>query len=103
MTQQEVLCIPIICGFPTKISQDEDKQGRMCPRCNNASVVGASSRTRFELFWIPLIPFSKSHIWICSICQWQMKKGDGHDPQPPGAYAGQQQGAPYLQGPAGHM
>jgi hypothetical protein len=53
---------------------------------------------QFELFWIPLVPFKKSHIWICGICRkqtpqkrrkkaensdWEMKVGDGHDPQPP--------------------
>ncbi|KAL1406002.1 hypothetical protein Q8F55_007685 [Vanrija albida] len=79
-------CIPIIFGFPTKISQDAPEPGRMCPKCNNAAVVGATSRTWFELFWIPLIPFTKKRIWICSICSWQMKQGDGPDPQPPGAY-----------------
>ncbi|WWC58790.1 uncharacterized protein I303_101334 [Kwoniella dejecticola CBS 10117] len=77
------LCIPLIFGFPTKFSQDADKQGRMCPRCNNAAVVGGNSRTWFEFFWIPLIPFSKSRIWLCTICQWEMKQGDGPDPQPP--------------------
>nr|XP_018267357.1 uncharacterized protein I303_01343 [Kwoniella dejecticola CBS 10117]OBR89515.1 hypothetical protein I303_01343 [Kwoniella dejecticola CBS 10117] len=48
-----------------------------------AAVVGGNSRTWFEFFWIPLIPFSKSRIWLCTICQWEMKQGDGPDPQPP--------------------
>ncbi|ORX37387.1 hypothetical protein BD324DRAFT_625962 [Kockovaella imperatae] len=80
------MCIPIIFGCPTKITQDHPEVGRMCPKCHNASVVGASSRTWFELFWIPLIPFSKSRIWICGTCNWEMKQGDGPDPQPPSAY-----------------
>ncbi|EIW72577.1 hypothetical protein TREMEDRAFT_25132, partial [Tremella mesenterica DSM 1558] len=37
--------------------------------CHSASVVGASSRTWFEFFWIPLLPFTKSRIWICGICR----------------------------------
>ncbi|KAK1925470.1 hypothetical protein DB88DRAFT_195911 [Papiliotrema laurentii] len=58
----------------------------MCPRCHNAAVTGATSRTWFEFFFVPLIPFSSNHIWICTICQWEMKKGDGPDPQAPGNY-----------------
>ncbi|WWC86431.1 uncharacterized protein L201_001308 [Kwoniella dendrophila CBS 6074] len=81
-----VVCIPLIFGFPTKFKQDASEAGRMCPRCNNAAVVGGSSRTWFEFFWVPLIPFSKSRIWVCSICQWEMKMGDGPDPQPPQAH-----------------
>lgn len=34
-----------------------------------ASVVSATSRTWFEAFWIPLVPFTKHHIWKCSICR----------------------------------
>ena len=71
-----------------QITQDAPEQGRMCPRCNNgmlpppfqldflkarplisASVVGAHSRMWFEFFWIPLIPFPKSRIWVCGICR----------------------------------
>ncbi|WVF70278.1 hypothetical protein IAT40_005067 [Kwoniella sp. CBS 6097] len=77
------LCIPLIFGFPTKFKQEDTGPGRMCPRCNN---VGGGSRTWFEFFWIPLIPFSKTRIWVCTICQWEMKMGDGPDPQPPGAF-----------------
>ncbi|CAK9779968.1 hypothetical protein CC85DRAFT_289642 [Cutaneotrichosporon oleaginosum] len=91
-------CIPIIFGFPTKIKQDNEVgPARICPHCHNAGVVGAESRTWFELFWIPLIPFSKKHIWKCGVCQWQMKKGDGYDPQPPGPG---QMGGPQF---GGHM
>ncbi|WRT64342.1 uncharacterized protein IL334_001274 [Kwoniella shivajii] len=77
------LCIPLIFGFPTKFKQDAPEPGRMCPRCNNAAVVGGNSRTWFEFFWVPLIPFKKSRVWICTTCQWEMKQGDGYDPQPP--------------------
>lgn len=34
-----------------------------------AAVVGATSRTWFELFWIPLIPFKKHIIWKCGVCR----------------------------------
>lgn len=105
-----------------QVKQDGDA-GRMCPRCNNrklhtgavlrspssstAAVMSASSRTWFEFFWIPLIPFSKSHIWVCTICrkckfgvsraqtedaEWEMKVGDGHDPQPPQGWNQRPQG-----------
>ncbi|RSH80575.1 uncharacterized protein EHS24_009157 [Apiotrichum porosum] len=59
------------------------------------AVVGASSRTWFELCWIPLIPFSKKHIWLCTVCRWQMKKGDGYDPQVPQQGMATQQAAAY--------
>lgn len=34
------------------------------------SVMAAKSTTWFELFWVPLIPFSRKHMWLCSICHW---------------------------------
>ncbi|WVQ77000.1 hypothetical protein IAR50_006679 [Cryptococcus sp. DSM 104548] len=83
------LCIPLVCGFPNKFKQDApEPSGRMCPRCHNASVVGGATRTWFEFFWIPLIPFVKHEVWLCSICRWEMRKGDGYDPQPPNGYNG---------------
>ncbi|OWT36085.1 hypothetical protein J008_06423 [Cryptococcus neoformans] len=83
------VCIPLVCGFPEKFKQDNtpSQGGRMCPRCHNPAVVGGSTRTWFEFFWIPLIPFVKHHIWLCTICRWEMRQGDGPDPQPPNAYA----------------
>ncbi|KAJ7847557.1 hypothetical protein B0H13DRAFT_84168 [Mycena leptocephala] len=36
-----------------------------------ASVRSAKATTWFELFWVPLIPFSSKHIWLCSTCQWK--------------------------------
>ncbi|KAF8078107.1 hypothetical protein FPV67DRAFT_1615358 [Lyophyllum atratum] len=67
-------CVPIIFGCQTKLKPDgEQQQPRICPRCHNASVIAAKSTTWFELFWVPLIPFSKKHIWLCSICQWSAK------------------------------
>ncbi|WVR06057.1 hypothetical protein IAU60_003085 [Kwoniella sp. DSM 27419] len=79
------MCIPLIFGFPTKFKQDAGGPGRLCPRCNNYAVVGGASRTWFEFFWIPLIPFSKHHIWLCTTCQWEMRMGDAPDPHLPGA------------------
>ncbi|KAL7419285.1 hypothetical protein Q5752_006122 [Cryptotrichosporon argae] len=66
-----------------QVKQDAPEPGRVCPRCHNAAVVGASSRTWFEFFWIPLIPFKKHRIWICGICRWEMNMGTGPDPQAP--------------------
>ncbi|KOS15285.1 transcription initiation factor bdp1 subunit [Malassezia pachydermatis] len=77
-------CIPIIFGCPNKIKQEGDGTPYVCPRCHNAQVVEAKSRTWFELCWIPLIPFSSKHIWLCGICQWQMPRGGGYQPQPAG-------------------
>lgn len=34
-----------------------------------AAVIDCSSRTWFEFFWIPLIPFTKHRIWKCGICR----------------------------------
>ncbi|KAF4615532.1 hypothetical protein D9613_002921 [Agrocybe pediades] len=57
-------------GCPTTIKQEGDGSPRQCPRCHNAAVVQAKRSTWFELFWIPLIPLSRKHVLLCSICQW---------------------------------
>lgn len=36
-----------------------------------ATVLAAKSTTWFQLFWIPLVPISKKHVWICGTCQWR--------------------------------
>jgi hypothetical protein len=73
--------------------------------------------SQFELFWIPLVPFKSKHIWICGICReytsykrsmelkkidWEMKVGDGNDPQPPQGWNQRPQGAPMHAGPGGY-
>ncbi|KAF8516905.1 hypothetical protein BU17DRAFT_50391, partial [Hysterangium stoloniferum] len=74
-------------GCPTKISQDGEQPGRICPRCSNVAVVSAKSRMWFELqvFFIPLIPMPSSNIWLCTICQWEVPHQQGYEPTLPGA------------------
>ncbi|KZT43974.1 hypothetical protein SISSUDRAFT_1056991 [Sistotremastrum suecicum HHB10207 ss-3] len=92
------VCIPIVFGCPTKLTQEGEPIPRICPRCNNVSVVSAKSRTWFELFWIPLIPLGSSHVWHCNVCQWQVPHQQGYEPAraggfpPPGGNGQWQQG-----------
>lgn len=37
-----------------------------------AAVCSAKSKEYFEICFVPLIPMSSKHIWLCSICQWQI-------------------------------
>ena len=53
--QDFFFCIPIMLGCPDKIKQEGDGTPYVCPRCHNAQVVEAKSRTWFELCWIPLV------------------------------------------------
>ncbi|PAV23573.1 cytochrome c heme-binding site [Pyrrhoderma noxium] len=79
-------CLPVIFGCQTKIKPEGDPNDvRICPRCNNASVIQAKSREWFELCWVPLIPMNSKHIWICGICQWQVPIQQGWEPMRPGA------------------
>ncbi|KAE9406767.1 hypothetical protein BT96DRAFT_207559 [Gymnopus androsaceus JB14] len=72
------LFLPIVFGCPTKVKPDGNEQtAHFCPRCNNASVFSAKSRMWFELFWVPLIPFSSKSIWMCGVCQWTGPLGPG--------------------------
>ncbi|KAH9934815.1 uncharacterized protein B0H18DRAFT_869216, partial [Fomitopsis serialis] len=71
-------------GCPTKIKPDGDQTPRICPRCNNVSVTSAKSRLWFELCWIPLIPMKSNHIWMCSICQWNIPLQSNWEPARPG-------------------
>ncbi|CCM06229.1 uncharacterized protein FIBRA_08475 [Fibroporia radiculosa] len=76
-------CIPIVFGCPTKVSPSGDQTPRICPRCHNASVVSAKSRMWFELCFVPLIPMRSKHIWMCSICQWNIPMQQGWEPPLP--------------------
>ncbi|GAA94060.1 uncharacterized protein L969DRAFT_45718 [Mixia osmundae IAM 14324] len=72
-------------GCPTKISPEESvgasSATRICPRCHNPSITAASSRRWFEFCFIPLIPFKKKHLWLCTICQWRSENAqDGNGP-----------------------
>ncbi|EMD38492.1 hypothetical protein CERSUDRAFT_82757 [Gelatoporia subvermispora B] len=86
-----LFCIPIVFGCPTKIKPEGDQSPRICPRCHNASVCSAKSRTWFELCWVPLVPMRSKHIWICSICQWSLPKQVGQqqnwEPAMPGYHS----------------
>ncbi|TFK62185.1 hypothetical protein BDN72DRAFT_848929 [Pluteus cervinus] len=84
-------CIPVFFGCQTQIKPQGGQPSRVCPRCHNASVFVAKSTTWFELFWIPLIPFSSKHIWLCGICRWkapcvegQFEPAIAHMPPPAG-------------------
>ncbi|KIM87569.1 hypothetical protein PILCRDRAFT_815127 [Piloderma croceum F 1598] len=88
-------CIPIMFGCTTKIKPDGDQPARVCPRCHNASVISANSRNWFELCFVPLVPMSSKHIWMCSICQWNVPLQQGWEPPVAGF---QQQGPQGVHG-----
>ncbi|KAF8215575.1 hypothetical protein K438DRAFT_1704438 [Mycena galopus ATCC 62051] len=71
------MCIPIIFGCGERLKAEGDPNARVCPKCGNASVHSAKATTWFELFWVPLIPFSFKHIWLCQICHWKAPHADG--------------------------
>ncbi|KAF9532332.1 hypothetical protein CPB83DRAFT_673763 [Crepidotus variabilis] len=66
--------IVYLVGCGTKVKPEGPQVSTACPRCHNNSVLPAKATTWFELFWVPLIPVSKEHLWICHICQWRQKK-----------------------------
>ncbi|KAK9896323.1 hypothetical protein P389DRAFT_171447 [Cystobasidium minutum MCA 4210] len=90
----DFFCLPILCGCSTKIS-GEGNDARVCPRCHNLAVQPAKKREWFELFCIPIIPYSSDHVWICSICNWQVTRNGNFEPMRPQQYQPQPQG--YMQ------
>ncbi|TFK29782.1 hypothetical protein FA15DRAFT_663047 [Coprinopsis marcescibilis] len=59
-------------GVNSRVKPDKHNNASLvCPRCHNTSVIHAKDTQWFELFFIPLIPFSSKHIYICNICQWR--------------------------------
>ncbi|KAF8558410.1 hypothetical protein OG21DRAFT_1433128 [Imleria badia] len=93
-----LFCIPIVFGCPTKISPSGNQGARICPRCHNASMFAAKSRTWFELCFVPLIPFRSRLVWMCGICQLQTEMQPGWEP--PLAQPGYQHpGVPNQYGP----
>ncbi|TFL07702.1 hypothetical protein BDV98DRAFT_34534 [Pterulicium gracile] len=80
----DCFCLPIICGCSTSVKPDSDgpTQMRLCPRCSNATVISAKSRSWFELCCVPIIPYSSKHVWVCQTCQWQQEVG-GMEPAIP--------------------
>ncbi|KAJ7273214.1 hypothetical protein C8J57DRAFT_1179002 [Mycena rebaudengoi] len=71
------MCLPIIFGCSDKVKSEGDPTNRICPNCQHASVLSAKSTSWFELFWVPLIPFSSEHIWLCQICHWKAPNKPG--------------------------
>ncbi|KAK7693328.1 hypothetical protein QCA50_002896 [Cerrena zonata] len=93
-------CLPILFGCSEKVKPEGDQTPRVCPRCHNAAVIRANSRTWFEICWVPLVPMKKKHIWACTICQWNIPQQQGWEPQVP-TYGPPGGGAPWG-GPAVH-
>ncbi|KIP09098.1 hypothetical protein PHLGIDRAFT_346469 [Phlebiopsis gigantea 11061_1 CR5-6] len=71
------ICLPVLLGCQTTVKPDGDLTPRVCPRCNNAAVQSAKTRTWFTLFFIPVVPLKSKRIWTCPICQWTMAVGQG--------------------------
>ncbi|KAJ8592796.1 hypothetical protein M405DRAFT_732517, partial [Rhizopogon salebrosus TDB-379] len=73
--------IPFAVGCPTKVKPEGSQEARICPRCHNAAMFSAKSRTWFEFCFVPLIPMNSKHIWMCGICQVQVNMQPGWEPQ----------------------
>ncbi|KAJ7445722.1 hypothetical protein B0H11DRAFT_397497 [Mycena galericulata] len=80
-------CIPIFFGCQQRLKPEGDTTARICPNCHNASVFSAKKTTWFELFFVPLVPFSSKHIWLCQICHWMAPHVAGQW-EPPAAFGG---------------
>ncbi|KAJ7074267.1 hypothetical protein C8F01DRAFT_14739 [Mycena amicta] len=63
-------CLPILCGCQQNLKPEGDPTARICPNCHNASVFSAKKTEWFTLFFVPLVPFSSKHVWLCHICRW---------------------------------
>ncbi|KAI0781056.1 hypothetical protein BD413DRAFT_600507 [Trametes elegans] len=79
-----------------------DQTPRICPKCHNASTIRVKSRLWFELCFVPLIPMSSEHLWLCTICHWSVPLQQGWEPALPGygfqpGAQGQWQAPPYTQ------
>ncbi|KAH8107019.1 hypothetical protein BXZ70DRAFT_885200, partial [Cristinia sonorae] len=71
------LLIPIVVGCTDRVRPEGDLTPRVCPRCHNVSVQSAKSRMWFELCFVPIVPMSSKHIWVCSICHWSTRVQQG--------------------------
>ncbi|KAH9854111.1 hypothetical protein C2E23DRAFT_819634 [Lenzites betulinus] len=76
--------LPCIFGCPTRLKPEGDQTPRICPRCSNVSTIRVKSRLWFELCFVPLIPMSSEHLWLCTICQWSVPLQQGWEPALPG-------------------
>ncbi|CDO70782.1 hypothetical protein BN946_scf184798.g97 [Trametes cinnabarina] len=75
--------------------------GLTVPHKPLASTIRVKSRTWFELCFVPLIPMSSEHLWLCTICQWSVPLQQGWEPALPGygfqpSAPGQWQAPPYT-------
>ncbi|KAJ7043188.1 hypothetical protein C8F04DRAFT_32655 [Mycena alexandri] len=70
-------CLPILIGCQQKLKPEGDLTPHICPNCHNASVFSAKKTTWFEFFFIPLVPLSAKHIWLCQICHWMAPHAAG--------------------------
>ncbi|KAI1795991.1 hypothetical protein LXA43DRAFT_880933, partial [Ganoderma leucocontextum] len=85
-----------LVGCNNRTKPEGDQTPRVCPRCHNAAVIRVKSRMWFELFFIPLIPMKSEHLWVCTICHWDVPLQQAWEPPLP--YGGQDpwQGPPYV-------
>ncbi|KAI0063473.1 hypothetical protein BV25DRAFT_1915370 [Artomyces pyxidatus] len=87
-------CIPIIFGCSEHVKPEGSPNPRICPRCHNASVMSAKTRTWFSVCFLPLIPLNSNHIWTCAICNWNVPVQQGWEPLVPGSGYQSPQGMP---------
>ncbi|KDE06265.1 hypothetical protein MVLG_03424 [Microbotryum lychnidis-dioicae p1A1 Lamole] len=64
------LCIPIVYGCPSKLTQEGHEQ-IICPRCHNSGTRQYKQKKWFELCYVPLIPLGSKQVYMCPICQWR--------------------------------
>ncbi|GAA5907400.1 uncharacterized protein JCM6883_001192 [Sporobolomyces salmoneus] len=64
----DFICLSFGCS---KQYSQEGGGAHWCPRCSNPQVYAVKERNCLEICCIPLVPLGSSHIWMCSICQWQ--------------------------------
>ncbi|KAI9458019.1 hypothetical protein F5148DRAFT_1221439 [Russula earlei] len=81
------LFIPLLFGLQDKLKV-VDANPHVCPKCHNVTVVRATTRAWFSFFFVPIIPFKKKHIWICSTCNWNVPTQDRWEPALPAGNAG---------------
>ncbi|GAA6002045.1 uncharacterized protein JCM10292_001816 [Rhodotorula paludigena] len=84
------LCLPIVFGVGQSLKPEGTGEQRVCPRCHNHSCVQVKQRKRFELFWVPLIPFKAKHLWMCSVCRYAYQADAPSKDAPASAQYGEQ-------------
>ncbi|KAK0197560.1 hypothetical protein F5146DRAFT_995207 [Armillaria mellea] len=61
----------------SRIVQSKSLISVLVATMSTASVIAARQKTWFEFFFIPVVPLSSKHIWLCTICQWRSPHGPG--------------------------